>query len=771
MRKSLLILALLSCSPAWAVPTPLTTQGRLMDADGVAVEGTLELTFRLTDAEVGGEVLWSATQTVDFRNGYYAALLGADESSNPLTDEILDQWPVWLEIQVSGQPPMAPRSALSSAPYARLAGRAEEVIGGVVDARSLRVGGVEVVDASGAWVGAPTAVEWGALTSVPGGFADGLDDDQLSSIACLEGQGLVFSGVSGWACGVTTPVSALEAELLALDAGVSALTLTCDGHTATIDTLAGRVGVLESGALVWTADLDAVRLRVTALESVPDSDTLAALACGDGELVRWDGALAEWVCAPEVDEALSRTSDALSSLGVRLTTVEADASALEATVGAHSGLIAAVDRRLDTAVATLTALDGRIGALAAAGFSGSFSDLYDVPMGVSDGDDDSLGALACLTGQGPRWTMSSGWECADDQTRTDSEIVAVISSAPALDLRAGATVAGSLVLTATSWLSEAAIDASGADDGDVLVAEGGAGAWRGIADTDACVRVASGGSTSLRCGGVLVSLPETRPTIVDMVRGPFGGWVTSDGTVSIARAAGQRSTTLEYSAVPAKVVAGPFVLALMRDGRVELDAAYLQDAADAVAAQALLSGTYRDVAASNQEVCVLSMTGAVQCIVGTTPPTLTTRVGSGATALALPMRTSLFGGCAVLSTGAAQCWGATASLATRPGPFVSLSTSEYVTCGVTTAGLLQCWGSISTPPPTTGTYTKVVHRYANQTGCALSVAGEAVCWGTNVETPPAGPLTDLFQVGEGLCARRADRERPICFGNTFDPGW
>ena len=83
-----MIISLLSASLlniAHAVPLQMTQQGRVLDNNGAAVTGTNDLTFRIYDSSTGGSVYWSETLTVNFTNGYYAAVLGADEQNNPLT--------------------------------------------------------------------------------------------------------------------------------------------------------------------------------------------------------------------------------------------------------------------------------------------------------------------------------------------------------------------------------------------------------------------------------------------------------------------------------------------------------------------------------------------------------------------------------------------------------------------------------------------------------------------------------------------------------------
>ena len=113
------MLSFLTClllSPsAQAVPLQITQQGRMIDASGAAVDGSQIVVFRVFDAETGGSQLWEEYLTVQFNNGYYAIVLGVDESGNPLDSETLSLYPVFLEIQLNSNPPMSPRQSINSA--------------------------------------------------------------------------------------------------------------------------------------------------------------------------------------------------------------------------------------------------------------------------------------------------------------------------------------------------------------------------------------------------------------------------------------------------------------------------------------------------------------------------------------------------------------------------------------------------------------------------------------------------------------------------------
>ena len=287
MTRSALLLALaLAPSAALAVPAQLTTQGRVLDTDGAAVEGTLDVTFRLMDAASGGSTLWEETQSVEFTSGFYVAMLGADEAGNPLEDSVIDQWPLYLEVQLAGEGPMYPRMAVGSVPYARQAGVAESLVpGAIIEAGSLTVDGSEVITADGEWAGATPDVDWSDLTGIPGELADGDDADTLADLVCSDGQWAVFSAsTSAWTCDGFSDTTLSDAQVVTA-VGTAAVDLytgsTMDGYTILTD----------DSELAWSQ-----------LTGVPsgladgDDDTLGGLSCADGEVARYSSA-SGWACA------------------------------------------------------------------------------------------------------------------------------------------------------------------------------------------------------------------------------------------------------------------------------------------------------------------------------------------------------------------------------------------------------------------------------------------------------------------------------------------
>lgn len=114
-HSTCMALAVLS-APAFAQPPSTTSyQGVLTTPSGTLVpDGDYAMTLRLHDAAAGGSVLWSESHpAVTVKAGVFSVLLG---SVTPLS--LAFDKPLWLGLQVGGDPEMTPRVPLASAPYA-----------------------------------------------------------------------------------------------------------------------------------------------------------------------------------------------------------------------------------------------------------------------------------------------------------------------------------------------------------------------------------------------------------------------------------------------------------------------------------------------------------------------------------------------------------------------------------------------------------------------------------------------------------------------------
>ena len=122
--------ALVLPAVALAAPTTMTHQGRLLDVNGVAVNGTVSLTASLhLDASTPGNE-WTETHTsVPVVDGYYAITLGSETT---LDSALFDNDGLHLSIVDGTGATLVPRQPLDTVPYAAQARGAASVSGPVV---------------------------------------------------------------------------------------------------------------------------------------------------------------------------------------------------------------------------------------------------------------------------------------------------------------------------------------------------------------------------------------------------------------------------------------------------------------------------------------------------------------------------------------------------------------------------------------------------------------------------------------------------------------
>ncbi|NIO27871.1 MAG: hypothetical protein GTO29_04870 [Candidatus Latescibacteria bacterium] len=104
-------------------PGRMHYQGFLSDPTGVPVpDSTYSIKFTFYDAETGGSSIWTETQSVSTKSGYFSVLLG---KINALADSIFEDT-LWLALQIGTNPEMPP-SLLASVPYSHRAAVADQV--------------------------------------------------------------------------------------------------------------------------------------------------------------------------------------------------------------------------------------------------------------------------------------------------------------------------------------------------------------------------------------------------------------------------------------------------------------------------------------------------------------------------------------------------------------------------------------------------------------------------------------------------------------------
>ena len=239
------MISLLLCSflsTAQAVPMQLSQQGRLVDSSGVAAAGNHNLTFRLYNASTGGTLLWNETVSTNFTNGYYSVVLGSDTINNPLEDSVLESGDLFIEIEIDSDGPLTPRSAVTSTPFARVAGKAQ-------------------------------SADWGGLTSIPSDIDDG-DDDTVGALSCSVGEQPVYNGSGVWECG--NPVDDVDADnrLSALETLVTNLQSDLATANSSISTLEGELATTQSD--LATANATIATLQGSVGDNSTDIGTLDA---------------------------------------------------------------------------------------------------------------------------------------------------------------------------------------------------------------------------------------------------------------------------------------------------------------------------------------------------------------------------------------------------------------------------------------------------------------------------------------------------------------
>ncbi|MFT6232164.1 MAG: hypothetical protein ACJAZO_002678 [Myxococcota bacterium] len=143
VRRSFPLLFWLLPSVALASPV-LSHQARVLNVTGQPVNGAVTLQVALFDAEDSVSAFFNQDTSTIAQNGYVAVLLGADDT-NPLDAVDLADGDTWIQYSVNGMT-MGTRQQLASVPHAAAA---DAVIGGIVDASVLSIGGTPFVESAG----------------------------------------------------------------------------------------------------------------------------------------------------------------------------------------------------------------------------------------------------------------------------------------------------------------------------------------------------------------------------------------------------------------------------------------------------------------------------------------------------------------------------------------------------------------------------------------------------------------------------------------------
>jgi len=159
-----------AASASTPVPSLVPYSGVAVAADGKALTGEAGITSQIYKDEVGGEALWTETQTVAVDpTGHYQVQLGATNPNGLPSDLFATGEARWLEVQIAGQSPQ-PRILIASVPYALKAGDAT-TLGGLPASAFALAGSRNLAATAG-----PSAITANGITDVTttGGTANNL---------------------------------------------------------------------------------------------------------------------------------------------------------------------------------------------------------------------------------------------------------------------------------------------------------------------------------------------------------------------------------------------------------------------------------------------------------------------------------------------------------------------------------------------------------------------------------------------------------------------
>lgn len=109
-----------AASAPTAVPSLVPYSGSALDSDGRPLAGPIGVTFQIYKDEIGGESLWTESQTVSIdASGHYKVQLGATSLNGLPSDLFATGEARWLEVQIAGEKP-GPRVLLAGYETARL---------------------------------------------------------------------------------------------------------------------------------------------------------------------------------------------------------------------------------------------------------------------------------------------------------------------------------------------------------------------------------------------------------------------------------------------------------------------------------------------------------------------------------------------------------------------------------------------------------------------------------------------------------------------------
>jgi hypothetical protein len=251
MRRSILAVAMLVCSPAFAQSYLLHVHGRALDGADQPIGGAGQVTISLYNQKEGGTAPWSDTFSVTFFGGMFAVSLGAEGQRELTRADVTG--PKWLSFKVNADPEMTPRLPLGYVPYAVTA----------IDADS--AAHADMADALAPTATVPASQVSGKVAAAAN--ADSADvADALSLTATVPAAQI--TGKVAQAAAADTADSAADAD-------------TLGGHAPSASAAAGAVPFLDSGGKLALAmipgGINAATVGGIAASATPQAGSLVAL--------------------------------------------------------------------------------------------------------------------------------------------------------------------------------------------------------------------------------------------------------------------------------------------------------------------------------------------------------------------------------------------------------------------------------------------------------------------------------------------------------------
>ncbi len=163
------LLSLLVASTAYALPNEVAQEGFVTDDDGRPFDGEYDVRIRLFDREAGGEAIFTEThRDVEFSDGLYFLAIGSVEDLPPSL--FVENDDVYMAFRIDDGDELAPRIRVRKVMASFVADIAMSVEG-PVDATTVSIGGNEVIDGEGRWVGNPAGLRGPAGDAGPAGPA------------------------------------------------------------------------------------------------------------------------------------------------------------------------------------------------------------------------------------------------------------------------------------------------------------------------------------------------------------------------------------------------------------------------------------------------------------------------------------------------------------------------------------------------------------------------------------------------------------------------